>query len=83
MVDLGLIWICLCCRLGNAFCNDFPVASLMTRKFTVGTLHTSSIFEEFSTECTSHDVVKLLLDKFVAILLVDFFFLLADSTLTT
>jgi hypothetical protein len=83
MIDLGFIRICFCCRLCDAFCNDFPVASLMTRKFTVGTLHTSSIFEKFSAKCTTHDVVELLLNKLVAILLVDFFLLLTNSTLTT
>ena len=54
----------------------------MTCVIAVGTLHTSSVLEKLAAESTTHDVVELLLDKFVAILLHDVFFALSDCTLS-
>jgi hypothetical protein len=83
VVDLGLVRIRLGIGLSNALGDDFSVALLMAREFTVGALHTSGVFEQFSAQSTAHDVVKLLLDELVAILLVNFFLLLSDCALST
>ena len=83
MIDFSLIRIGLGVRLCDAFCDDFPVALFVTCEFTIGTLHSSGIFQKFSTKRATHDVVELLLDELVAILLVDFLLLLTNSTLTT
>jgi hypothetical protein len=81
VVDLGLVRIGLVIGLRNALGNDFPVATFVASKLAVGALHASRIFEQFSTQGAAHDVVELLLDKFVAILLVDFFLSLANGSL--
>ena len=47
----------------------------------IRTLHAGCILEEFSTQCTAHNVVKLLGDELVALLLVNLLLLLANGTL--
>lgn len=83
MVDLGFVRIGLCIRLRNALCDNLFVTLAMAGELAVGALHAGSILEQFSAESATHDIVELLLDELVAILLVDFFLLLADGTLTT
>jgi hypothetical protein len=82
MVDLCFVRIGFCCWLRNALGNHFSVATLVAGELAVGTLHTSGILEEFSTESTTHNVVELLLNEFVTVLFVYFFLLLTNGTLT-
>ena len=46
-------------------------------------MHARSIFEEFAAKSATHDVVKLLLYEFVAVLLDHFFLALTNSTFAT
>ena len=80
VIDLRLIGIRLGIGLRDTLRDNLRVALLVARKFAVGTLHTSRVLEEVAAKRASHDVVKLLLDKLVAILFVDFVFLLTNGT---
>jgi phosphatidylglycerophosphatase A len=83
VVDLGLVRIGLVIGLSDALGDDLPVATFVAGKLAVGALHASRILEQFCTEGAAHDVVELLLDEFVAVLLVDLFLPLTDSPLTS
>jgi hypothetical protein len=83
MIDLSFVWIRLGCWLSNAFCDNFLVATLMTSEFTVGALHSGCVFKKLTTKSTTHNIVELLLDELVSVLLMDLFFLLTNSTLTS
>ena len=83
VIDFGLVRIRLVIGLRDALGNDFPIATFVTRKLAVRTLHASRILKQFSTESAAHNVVELLLDKLVAILFVDFFLSLTDGSLTS
>jgi hypothetical protein len=83
VVDFALVRIGLVIGLRNALGNDFPIATFVTCKLAVRTLHACRILKQFSTKSAAHNVVELLLDKFVAILFVDFFFSLTDGSLTS
>jgi len=67
--------------LAYAFCDDFCIASPMTRVFAILTLIAGEFKEEFTAEGTSHHTVKVFDNKFVA---VDFMgnFSLADGPLS-
>lgn len=80
MIDLFLVRVGLCIRLADTFGNDACVAFRVTSVFTIFTLHSRRVFEEFTAERTAHDVVKLLRDEFVAVHLMDFLFALTYST---
>lgn len=83
VVELCLVGIGLGVGLGDALCDDFGIAFLVTGIVAVGTLHACSILKKFGTESAAHDVVELLLHKLVSILLDHVLFALTDSTLTT
>jgi hypothetical protein len=80
VIDLGLVGIRFSIGLGNALRNDLRITFLVACELAVGTLHTGRILKEIAAECASHDVVELLLDELVAILFMDFIFLLPNST---
>lgn len=82
MVELRFIGIRLRIRLRYALGDYLGVTLLVTSVSAVRTLHAGAIFEEISTKSTAHDIVELLLDKFMAILLVYVFFPLANSSFT-
>lgn len=82
VIDFFFIGISFVVGFTDTLCDNFRIALAMASVFTILTLHTSGIFEELSAERTAHDIVELLSDKFVSLFLVDFFFLLANSTLT-
>ena len=82
MVDFLVFAIRFVVSLANAFRDDFWIALCVACVLAVCTLHAGRVFEKFSAKSATHDVVELLLDKFVALLLVDFLFLLADGTLS-
>lgn len=77
LVRVGFV-ICLTDTLGDNLRVAFFVASVLA----IRALHTRSIFKEFSTQRTAHDVVELLCDELVALLLVNIVFLLTHGTLT-
>ena len=54
----------------------------MTSIFTVLALHSCCIFKEVSAKSAAHDVIELLLYKFVTILLMDLLFSLSNGTFT-
>lgn len=81
MVELGLVRITLGVGLADTFCDDQRIALFVTHVFAISTLHASSILKKLPAERTSHDVVELLCDEFVAVELVDVFLPLANSTL--
>ena len=81
MIDSILIWIGFIVCFADTLCNDFGVAFLMAGVLAIRTLHPGGILQEFTTKCTAHDIVELLLDKFMTLLLVDLFLLLSNSPL--
>ena len=54
-------------RRAYAFCNNFSIASPMTRIFAILALIAGEFEEEFAAEGTSHHTVKVFDDKFVAV----------------
>ena len=81
MIDFLLVRISFSVRLANTLCDNFRVTVLVARVFAISALHPRRIFEEVATESTPHDVVKLLLNELVAILFVNFFLALTNSSL--
>lgn len=82
VIDFLFVWVCFVVGFADTFGDDFGVTFGVTRVLAVCALHSSRVFEEVTTERAAHNIVKLLLDKLVALLLVHFFFLLAHSALT-
>lgn len=82
MVDFLFIWIGLVVGLADTLGDNLWIAFLVTSVFAICALHACGVFEEFPTECATHDVVELLGNKFVALLFVNIFLLLTHSTLT-
>lgn len=82
VVDLLFIRIGLIVCLANTLGHNFRVALSVTGILAVRALHTRCIFEEITTKSAPHNVVELLGNEFVALLLMDLFFLLTDSSLT-
>ena len=72
MIELFLVRIRLSIGLADAFCDDFGKTLLMAGIFAVLTLHARRIFQEISTQGTSHNAVKLLGDELMPILLLYF-----------
>src|SRR5208282_5650033 len=67
----------------DTFRNHFAITFFVTCVFTVFTLITSCIFKEFSTKCTSHDLIELLHNKFMTVNFMHFFFSLTNGPLST
>jgi hypothetical protein len=80
VVDFCLVRIRFSIGLSDTLSNNLGIAFLVTGELAIGALHTCCVLEEISAKGTTHNVIKLLLHKLVAILLMNFFFLLADST---
>lgn len=66
----------------DALGNNFAQAFLVARQPAIGALQARSVFEKVWAEGAAHDVVKLLTDKLVTLLFLNFEFLLTNSTLT-
>lgn len=60
VVQLLFVWIRLRIRFANALGDHFRIALLVAGIFAVFALHPGGVFEEFSTQSTSHNVVELL-----------------------
>lgn len=67
MIYLFLVRICLGIGFAYTLCDDFRVAFSVTCVLAVCALHTRRVFEEFPTECATHDVIKLLEYEFVTV----------------
>ena len=83
VVQLRLVWICLCIRLCDTLRHNFGVTLLVASVLAIRTLHAGSILEKFAAKCTTHDVVELLLHEFVTVLLDNLFFALTNGTLSS
>lgn len=83
VVELLFFRVHVLIRFGYTLCNHFFVALLVTSVFAVRTLVPSGVLEEISAECTTHDVIELLLDKFVPIHFMNLLFTLTNSTLAS
>ena len=82
MIKLLFIWVGFRIRFADTFCYYLRVAFFVARIFAILTLHTGGVFEKLSAKSTTHNIVKLLEDKFMAVQLMDFFLALADSAFT-
>lgn len=82
VVDFLLVRIGLVVGFADTLGDNLRVTLAVASVLAIRTLHTGSILEEFSTQCTAHNVVKLLGDELVALLLVNLLLLLAHGTLT-
>lgn len=82
MVDFLLVRIGLVVGFADTLGDNLRVTLAVAGVLAIRTLHAGSILEEFSTQCTAHNVVKLLGDELVALLLVNLLLLLANGTLT-
>ena len=82
MVDLFLVLVRLVVRLTDTLRDNFGITLCVASIFAVCTLHAGRVLEEVSTECTSHNIVELLLDELVTLLFVNFFLFLSNSSLS-
>ena len=82
VVELCVVRIRLGIGLSDAFGDNFAVALLVASVLAVCALHACGVLEKIATQGTAHDVVKLLLDKFVTILLDHVFFALSNGSLS-
>lgn len=82
VINFFFIGVGLVVRLADTLGDDFGVTLLVAGVLAVRTLHAGCVLEEISAKGAAHDVIELLRDELVTLLLVDFFLLLADSTLT-
>ena len=80
MVDLFFIRVRFGIRFADAFGNHFRETFCMASELAIFTLHSRGVLKELPTKCTPQNGVELLLDKFVAVLLLNFFFSLSYST---
>ena len=67
MIDLLLIGIRFSIRLANTFGHDLWIALLMASILAIFALHAGGVLEKISAQSTTHDVVELLYNEFVAI----------------
>ena len=83
MVQFLFLGVGLRVRLRYAFRDNLRVALFVASVFAIRTLKSGGIFQKVSTECTSHNIVELLLNEFVTVSFYYLFFLLADCAFTT
>lgn len=83
MVEFGFIRIGFGVGLGDTLGDDLWITFLVASVIAIRALHTRGVFEEFTTESTTHNVVKLLLNKLVAILFDNLFFTLTNGAFST
>lgn len=83
VIDLFFVRIGFGVALADTLGDDARIALVVASILAVFALHASRIFEEISAKRTAHDVVELVLDKLVAVHLVDLFFALSNSALSS
>lgn len=82
MVQFLFVRVGLGVGLADAFRHNLGIAFLVAGVFAILALHSRRVFEKVSTERTSHDIIKLLENKFVTIQLVYLLFPLSNGSLT-
>lgn len=82
MIDLFFVGVGLVVGFADTLGDDLLVTFSVTSILAVSTLHTGRILQEVAAKSTAHDVVELLRNELVSLLLVDFFLLLSDGSLT-
>lgn len=82
VVNLFLVRVGLGVALADALGDDALVAFGMASVLAVLALHTGRVLQKVTAQRTAHDIVELMLDKFVTVHLVDLFFALTDSALS-
>lgn len=83
VVDLLFVRIGFGIALADTLGDDAGIAFVVAGILAVFALHTSRVLEEIPAKRTTHDVVELVLDKLVAIHLVDFLLALSNSALSS
>jgi uncharacterized membrane protein len=81
MIDFFLVGIAFSITLANALGDDAGVAFGVASVLAVLALHPRRVLEKVPTQSTTHDVVKLVLNKLVSVQLVDLFLALSNGTL--
>ena len=82
VVDLLFIRISLGIALADAFRNDRRVTFSVTKILAIFALHACRVLKEVAAQCTTHNVVELVLHELVSVHLVDFLLSLTDSALS-
>ena len=82
MIDLFFVGVGLVVGFADTLGDDLLITFAVASILAVSTLHTGRILQEVAAKSTAHDVVKLLRNELVSLLLVDFFLLLSDGSLT-
>jgi hypothetical protein len=83
VVDLLFVRIGFRIALADTLGDDASITLGVTGILAVFALHTGRILEEISAKRTAHDVVELVLNKLVAVHLVDLFLALSNSALSS
>lgn len=81
VVDFLLVGIGLVVGLADTLGDDLGVTLAMASILAVGTLHTRCVFQEVAAKRTAHNIIELLRNELVALLFVNLFLSLSDSTL--
>lgn len=81
VVDFLLVGIGLVVGLANTLGDNLGVTFAMASILAVGALHPSCVFQEVAAKGTAHNIIELLRNELVALLFVDLFLPLSDSTL--
>ena len=79
MIEFLFVRVGFCIGFADTLGNDLGETIRMTGVLAVLALHPRRILEKLTTKSAPHDTVELLFDKFMSILLLDFFFTLSDS----
>ena len=82
VVQSLLVRVRLGVRFTDTLGDNLVIALLVASVFAVLALHACRVLEKVSAECAAHDIIELLLHKFMTILLMDLFFSLANSALS-
>jgi hypothetical protein len=83
VVDLFFVRIGLGVALADTLCDHAGIALGVASVLAVLALHTCRVLEEIPAKCAAHNVVELVLDKFVAVHLVNLLLALTNGTLST
>lgn len=81
VVDFLLVGIGLVVGFANTLGDNLGVTFAMASILAIGALHPRCIFQEVAAKCTTHNIIELLRNELVALLFVDLFLPLSDSTL--
>lgn len=83
MVDLFLVRIGLGVTFADTLGNDARITLCVASVLAVLALHASRVLEEVPAECTTHNVVELVLNELVAVHFMNFLFSLTNGTFSS